>query len=193
VRTALFVPNVVSLVVVALMAQFMLTDQRGIVNVFLEDIGLQNVSWLGSPSLALMTLIAVSVWVFAGYYMLIFLAGLKDIPGELYEAARLDGASSVQCFRHITWPLLKRMSFFVVITATIAAMTGPQAFDLVSVATKGGPANSTSTIVFYIFQQATQFNNYGYAAAIATVLMLVLMAIAGVMFATTRGGRFDVD
>jgi multiple sugar transport system permease protein len=192
IRTAVFLPNVLSLVVVGLIWQFMLVDQRGIANVFLESIGVSGRSWLGDPDTALATLILVSVWVFAGYYMLIFLSGLKDIPREYYEAARLDGASRIGSFRYITWPLLKRTSFFVLLTAIIAAVTGPQAFDLVSVMTNGGPANSTSTVIFYIFQQAVQFNAYGYASAIASVVMLFLMVITGVMFAVTKGGKFDI-
>ena len=192
IRTAVFLPNVLSLVVVGLIWQFMLVDQRGIANVFLESIGMSGRSWLGDPDTALASLILVSVWVFAGYYMLIFLSGLKDIPGEYYEAARLDGASRVDSFRYITWPLLKRTSFFVFLTAIIAAVTGPQAFDLVSVMTGGGPANSTSTVIFYIFQQAIQFNAYGYASAIASVVMVFLIVITGVMFAVTKGGKFDV-
>ncbi|HEY8589646.1 MAG TPA: sugar ABC transporter permease, partial [Naasia sp.] len=193
VRTAVFLPQALSLVVVGLIWQFMLVDERGIVNVVLEAFGADGRSWLGDPSTALATLIFVSVWVFAGYYMLIFLAGLKDIPNELYEAARLDGASSWDAFRHITWPLLKRTSFFVLLTSIIAAVTGPQAFDLVSVTTRGGPANSTSTVIYYIYQQATQFNAYGYASAIAAVVMLVLIVVTGLLFALTRGARFDVS
>jgi multiple sugar transport system permease protein len=192
VRAAVFLPNVLSLVVVGLIWQFILVDQRGIANVFLDSIGLSGRSWLGDPSTALATLIFVSVWVFAGYYMLIFLSGLKDIPREYYEAARIDGASRLASFRYITWPLLKRTSFFVLLTSIIAAVTGPQAFDLVSVMTQGGPANSTSTVIYYIFQQATQFNAYGYAAAIASVVMLVLVLVTGLLFAITRGGKFDV-
>jgi len=192
VRAAVFLPNVLSLVVVGLIWQFMLVDERGIANVFLESLGLSGRSWLGDPDLALATLIGVSIWVFAGYYMLIFLAGLKDIPQEYYDAARIDGASRLHLFRYITWPLLKRTSFFVLLTGTIAAITGPQAFDLVSVMTEGGPANATSTVIFYIFQQATQFNAYGYASAIASVVMLVLIVVTALLFAVTRGAKFDV-
>ncbi len=192
IRTAVFLPNVLSLVVVGLIWQFMLIDQRGIANVFLDSLGISGRSWLGDPDTALATLILVSVWVFAGYYMLIFLSGLKDIPKEYYEAARLDGASRIDSFRYITWPLLKRTSFFVLLTAIIAAVTGPQAFDLVSVMTNGGPANSTSTVIFYIFQQAIQFNSYGYASAIASVVMVILMIVTAIMFLVTKGGKFDV-
>ncbi|MGH3731331.1 MAG: carbohydrate ABC transporter permease [Micromonosporaceae bacterium] len=192
VRASLFLPNVVSLVVVGLLWQFMLVDKRGIVPSVLEPLGLGEISWLGDPTYALITLVVVSIWFLAGYQMLIFLAGLKDIPGEYYDAARVDGASPWHRFRHITWPLLKPTSFFVLITSIVNAVTGLQSLDLVFVMTKGGPANSTSTVVFYTYQQAFQFNNYGYAAAITAVTVGFLVLVTGVMFAVTRGGRFSV-
>ena len=193
VRAALFLPNVVSLVVVGVLWQFMLVDKRGIVPALLTPLGLGEVSWLGDPRYALLTLVLVSIWFLAGYQMLIFLAGLKDIPGEYYDAARVDGASAWQRFRHVTWPLLKPTSFFVLITSIVNAVTGLQAFDLVYVMTKGGPANATSTIVFYTYQQAFQFNNYGYAAAITAVTVGFLVVVTGALFAVTRGGRFHDD
>ena len=119
-------------------------------------------------------MIAVSVWFLMGFYMLIFLGGLQDIPREYYEAARIDGAGPVQSFFRITLPLLQPTSFFVLLVSTVAAVCGSQTFDLVYVMTKGGPANSTSLAIFYIYQQAFLFNEYGYAAAMASVLVLVL-------------------
>jgi multiple sugar transport system permease protein len=125
--------------------------------------------------------------------MLLFLAALKDIDREYLDAARTDGASALQRFRHVIWPLLRPTSFFVAITALVAAVTGLQAFDLVFVLTKGGPDNRTSTLVFYIYQQAFQFGNYGYASAITALLVAFLVVVTGTMFAVTRGGRFHAD
>ena len=125
-----------------------------------------------------------------GFYMLIFLGGLQDIPREYYEAARIDGAGPVQSFFKITLPLLQPTSFFVLLVSTVAAVCGSQTFDLIYVMTQGGPANSTSLAIFYIYQQAFLFNEYGYAAAMASVLVVVLMAITVLMFMLTRGGRF---
>ncbi len=119
VRAALFLPNVVSLVVVGVLWQFMLVDKQGVMTAILDPIGLVDISWLGDPTLALLTLVLISVWFLMGYQMLIFLAGLKDIPGEYYDAARVDGANAWQRFRHITWPLLKPTSFFVLITSIV--------------------------------------------------------------------------
>ncbi len=125
-----------------------------------------------------------------GFYMLIFLGGLHDIPREFYEAARIDGATPAQAFFRITLPLLQPTSFFVLLVSTVTAVCGSQTFDLVYVMTKGGPANSTQLVIFYIYQQAFLFNDYGYAAAMASVLVLALMGLTVLMFSLTRGGRF---
>ncbi|MGH2535129.1 MAG: carbohydrate ABC transporter permease, partial [Thermomicrobiales bacterium] len=192
-RGMLFLPHVVSLVVVGLVWQFMLVDRIGVVNKLFTRLGLDGRSWLGDPDLALGSLLLVTIWFFMGYYMIIFLAGLQEIPREYYEAARIDGASGIETFRSITLPLLKPTSFFVLLTSTVSAVAGTQAFDLVYVMTQGGPANSTSLVIYYIYQQAFQFSHYGYAAAMASFLVVVLMALTGALFAVTKGGRFDFD
>ncbi|MEV0051726.1 sugar ABC transporter permease [Saccharopolyspora shandongensis] len=188
VRAALFLPNAVSLVVIGLLWQFLLADKTGAVG---RLTGLDGVSWLGDPKLALITLVLISVWFLMGYQMLIFLGGLQDIPRELYDAAVIDGSGPWQRFRHVTWPMLRPTSFFVLVTSTINAVTGMQVFDLVFVTTSGGPANATTTVVYYAYQQAFQFGRFGYAAAICALLVLALGAVTGAMFALTRGGRFD--
>ncbi|PKW19414.1 carbohydrate ABC transporter permease [Saccharopolyspora spinosa] len=188
VRAALFLPNAVSLVVIGLLWQFLLTDKTGAVS---RLTGLDGVSWLGDPNLALVTLVLISVWFLMGYQMLIFLGGLQDIPRELYDAAIVDGSGPWQRFRHVTWPMLRPTSFFVLVTSTVNAVTGMQAFDLVFVTTSGGPANATTTVVYYAYQQAFQFGRFSYAAAICALLVVSLGAVTGAMFALTRGGRFD--
>jgi multiple sugar transport system permease protein len=192
-RSMFFLPHVVSLVVIALVWQFLLLDGRGLVNKALRSVGLPSASWLGDPGLALGTVVVVSIWFFMGYYMIIFLAALQDIPRDYYDAARIDGASSVQAFRHVTWPLLKPTSFFVLLISVITGVAGLQAFDLIYVMTSGGPANSTSLAIFYIYEQAFQFNDYGYASAMASALVALLVVLTGTIFALTRGGRFDFD
>lgn len=188
-RTAFFLPYVISLVVVGLLWKYMFDDQVGVVNTTLRSLGFDGVSWLGDPAVALYSVIAVFIWVMMGYYMIIFLAGLQEIPREFYEAARIDGAGPWTRFRTITWPLLRPTSFFVLVMSTVAAVTG--GFELIFVLTEGGPANSTSLAIYYIYQQAFVFGEYGYAAAMGTALVLVMMACAGVLFRITRGGRFD--
>lgn len=188
-RTIFFLPYVVSLVVVGLLWKFMLDDQVGVVNQAFRAVGLKGQSWLGNPSIALLSVIAIFVWVMMGYYMIIFLAGLQEIPQELYEAARIDGAGPWKQFRNITWPLLRPTSFFVLLMSTVAAITG--GFELIFVVTEGGPANATSLAIYYIYQQAFVFGEFGYAAAMGTALVLVMIACSLLIFKVTKGGRFD--
>src|ERR1700733_14767090 len=191
-RTLFFMPYVISLVVVALIWKVMLIDKVGFINRMLELVGLQGRSWLGDPILALGAVLIVTIWFLMGYYMIIFLSGLQEIPREYYEAAKIDGAKPWAMFTKITLPLLRPTSFFVVLVSTVAAVSGSQAFDLIYIMTNGGPANSTSLAVFYIYEQAFKFNNYGYAAAMASTLVVILLAITVVLFALTRGGRFHL-
>lgn len=192
-RTLFFLPHMVSLVVVGLIWQVLLIDKIGVISRLSAAIGLGGLSWLGDPSLALYAIVGVSVWFLMGYYMLIFLSGLQDIPREYLDAARIDGAGPVAAFRHIILPLLRPTSFFVLLVSTVAAVAGAQTFDLVYVMTKGGPANSTSLAIYYIYEQAFQFGEYGYAAAMASVLVIILLAFTAILFRATRGGRFDYD
>ena len=192
-RAMLFLPNVISLVVVALIWKFLLVDRIGVANVLLSKIGLGGRSWLGDPDLALWALLGVTIWFLMGFYMIIFLAGLQEIPREYYDAARIDGAGAWRSFRDITLPLLKPTSFFVLLVSLVAAVAGPQGFDLVYVMTSGGPANATNLTTYYIFDQAFRYSNIGYASAMATFLVLMLLIFSGLLFALTRGGRFDVD
>ncbi len=190
-RSLFFLPQMVSLVVVALIWQVLMVDKIGPINRVLASVGLGGLSWLGDPDLALVSVVVVSLWFLMGFYMLIFLGGLQDIPGEYYEAARLDGAGRIAAFFYITLPLLRPTSFFVILVATVAAVAGGQAFDLIYVMTKGGPANSTELTIYYIYQQAFQYNEFGYAGAMASMLVVVLLALTMLLFRLTRGGRFD--
>ena len=192
-RSLLFMPQTVSLVVVALVWQFMLVDKIGLISRLSSTIGLGGLSFLGDPAIALFAIVFISVWFLMGFYMLIFLGGLQDIPKEYYEAAKIDGAGPVKSFLHITLPLLKPTSFFVLLVSTVAAVCGSQTFDLIYVMTKGGPANSTSLAIYYIYQQAFLFNEFGYAAALASFLVLILLVLTLILFLLTGGGRFAHD
>ncbi|MGN6099824.1 MAG: carbohydrate ABC transporter permease [Devosia sp.] len=193
VRAMFFAPQMVSVVVIAVIWQFFSGDKIGLAARLFSFFGLSGVSILGNPSLALFTVVFVSVWFLMGFYMLIFLGGLQDIPAQYYEAARIDGATARQSFWHITLPLLRPTSFFVLLVSLVAAVAGSQAFDLVYVMTKGGPANSTQMMIIYIYQQAFQYSAFGYAAAMASILVVLLLALTGVLFLLTRGGRFDYE
>jgi multiple sugar transport system permease protein len=169
----------------------MVVDKIGITARLFTLLGLEPVSFLGDPRFALLTITVVSVWFLMGFYMLIFLGGLQDIPREYYEAAKIDGAGPVARFRHITLPLLRPTSFFVLLVSLVAAVAGTQAFDLVYVMTKGGPANSTALLINYIYQQAFQFGAFGYASAMAALLVISLMVVTVAFFLITRGGKFQ--
>lgn len=190
-RSLFFMPQMVSLVVVALVWQVLLVDKIGIVNSAMSSIGLGGISWLGDPTFALFAIVVVSVWFLMGFYMLIFLGGLQDIPKEYYEAAKIDGAGPVSSFFYITLPLLQPTSFFILLVSTVTAVCGFQTFDLIYVMTKGGPANSTQLAIYYIYQQAFLFNDFGYAAALASFLVLILIVMTALLFLLTRGGRFN--
>jgi len=192
IRAMFFAPQMVSVVVIAVVWQFFSGDKIGLAARFFSMFGL-SVSILGNPGLALYTVVFVSVWFLMGFYMLIFLGGLQDIPQQYYEAARVDGARPSQAFWRITMPLLRPTSFFILLVSLVAAVAGSQAFDLVYVMTKGGPANSTQMMIIYIYQQAFQYSAFGYAAAMASILVIVLLALTGVLFLLTRGGRFDFE
>ncbi len=192
-RSFFFAPQMVSLVVIALIAQVMTADKIGVIARLFALVGIHGVSLLGDPNLALYTVVFISVWFLMGFYMLIFLGGLQDIPQQYYEAARMDGAGRIACFLHITMPLLRPTSFFVLLVSLVAAVAGSQAFDLIYVMTRGGPANSTAVLITYIYQQAFQYSAFGYAAAMASLLVVVLMLLTGALFLITRGGRFDYE
>jgi multiple sugar transport system permease protein len=192
-RSMFFVPNVISLVVVGFVWKFMLIDKVGLINQLLQTFGISGISWLGDPNLALWSIIAMTIWFSMGYYMIIFLAGLQEISPEFYEAATLDGASSWQTFWNVTWPLLRPTSFFVLLVSLVSAVAGSQGFDLIYIVTRGGPANSTELGIFYIYEQAFQFNNYGYAAAMASFVVAILLIATIIMFAVTKGGSFESD
>src|SRR5699024_3454681 len=179
------------IVVVSMVWQFMLTDRTGVIATVLSSIGIEGISFLGDPKYALGTVIAVTIWLQMGYYMIIFLAGLQDIPGELYEAARIDGAGAWARCRRVTLALLPPTSVFVLVPALVAVVTG--GLGMIFVPPSGVQANSTSLLIFYIYQQALLFGDLGYAAAVGSVLVAFLLLISAVMFLVTRGGRFSHD
>lgn len=143
----------------------------GLLNVILKSFGLEPLGWLTDSSLALYSLVIVSVWKSIGYYTLIFIAGLRSIPKDLYEAAELDNSSGFRTFSKITLPMLSPTIFFVVITSFIACF---KVFETIAIMTNGGPANSTNTIVYYIYQYGFRFFKIGYASAAGVILLLII-------------------
>jgi len=174
-RSAFFAPYMVSLVVASVIWSFMLEDPAGVINSVIGWLGIPPQPWLGSTRLALTSVILVTLWQSVGYSMIIFLAGLQDIPAVYYEAARMDGAGAWQRFRSITLPLLNRTSVFVLLISFIGAF---QLFDPIFVMTKGGPADATTTAVYYIYQQAFQFLQLGYASALSVALFAIILVFS---------------
>lgn len=175
VRSMLFIPVVSSLVVAAVVWRAVLGTDRGLVNSFLEFLGLSGINFLGDPNLALVAIILVTVWKNIGYFLVIYYAGIQAIPAELYEASAVDGASRTQQLLGITIPSLRPITLLVVILGTIWSF---QVFDLVYVMTGGGPGGATSTIVMRLYQAGFENFQMGYASAMAMVLFLIVVAIA---------------
>ena len=166
-RTAYFIPSITSLVAVGLGFRW-LFQTVGPVNALLEWLGFAPIPWLGSTTWAMPILILLSSWKQLGFNMVVFLAGLQTIPQSRYEAAELDGANSWQKFWYITLPGLRPTLIFATITTAIFTL---RSFEQVYIITGGGPLNSTSLLVYYIYEQAFALFDFGYAAAAATVLL----------------------
>lgn len=179
-RTILYLPSVSSTIAVGIVWIWLLDPQFGVVNHLLRLAGFSNPpNWLGSVTWAKPALILMHIWQYAGYYMVIFLAGLQGIPQQLYEAAVLDGASKWQKFWKITLPLLSPTMFFVVVMKMIGVFN---IFEQPFIMTNGGPSGSTQTIVYYIYSNAFQWFNMGYASAVAWVLFLIVFGVTYLQF-----------
>jgi multiple sugar transport system permease protein len=172
-RTIYFAPVVTTLVAVAVVFRFLYNPQFGMFNRLLAIVGLPPVDWLGNPHWAMPAIILVAVWKNFGYNMIIFIAGLQNIPEELYEAARIDGAGTWRQFRHVTLPMLGPTFLFVGIVTAIGYL---QLFAEPYVMTHGGPLNKTLSAVMMMYEQGFRWWRMGYAAAIAFILFLVIAA-----------------
>ena len=184
-RIAAFTPYVLMSTVVGVLWTWLLEKDFGLVNVYLEQLGIAGQPWLVSQDVAMYGIILTTIWWTVGYGMVLFLAGLQDIPAELYEAARIDGASSWRLLQHITLPLLAPTTFVVLMLTIINSF---QVFDQVYVMTSGGPGTATLTLVQYIYTTAFQNLRMGYGAAIATLLFAILIVFALVQAYLYRRG-----
>lgn len=171
-RTLYFMPVISNIVAIALLWKWIYAE-IGPMNRLLMFLGVTNPpNWLGDPIWARISIIIMDVWKGAGYNMLLYLAALQQIPSYLYEAAEIDGANSLQQFWYVTWPLLAPANFFILIMGIIG---GFQAFGSQYVLTGGGPAGATTTLVYYIYNNAFQWFKMGYAATISVVLLILIM------------------
>jgi ABC-type sugar transport system permease subunit len=171
-RVFFFSPVVTSMVVVAILWTFLYNVDNGLINNALNFFGIENQPFLLSPDQAMNSIIFMSIWQAAGFQMMIFLAGLKDVPEELYEAAEIDGANVWQKFRNVTLPSIQHVTGFVLIITTIQAF---RLFIQPYVMTNGGPSDSTKTMVFMLYENGFQFRDVGYSSAIAVVFFLVVI------------------
>lgn len=176
-RTIYFVPTVTSMVVVAVIWAF-LYHPEGLINMILSSMTFgrwQPLDFLNNPQWAFPAIMVLSIWQGAGFQMLIYLAGLQNIPQSLYEASYIDGANRWKQFLYITLPQLKNTTTFVVISTTILAF---KLFDQIQILTRGGPRNSTYTMVLYIYNQGFTRRNIGYASAITVIFFLIVLGIS---------------
>ena len=187
VKSALFIPVIASAVLVGTLWSMLLTP-RGPVNTMLGLLGLDTVNWLGGKISSLLSVSMVSVWKNIGYFLVIFYAGIMDIPASHYEAAKVDGATGLQQFFYITLPSLSSVTYLVVTLGTIWSF---QVFDIVYTMTGGGPGLSTVTLVLTIYNAAFKEYNMGYASAVALLMFLFVIIIQALQKSLVRTGRED--
>ncbi|HUG41631.1 MAG TPA: sugar ABC transporter permease [Longimicrobiales bacterium] len=182
-RTVYFAPFVTTLVAVAIVWRYMYHTRYGLLNYTLGLAGIDPIDWLGDPRWAMPAIIVLAVWKNFGYNMLIFIAGLQSIPEELYEAARIDGASALRRFWHITLPALGPVMLFVSVITMIGFF---QLFAEPYVMTQGGPLRATTSIVLFMYEEGFRWWRMGFAAAIAFVLFLVILVFTLIQFHLQR-------
>ena len=182
-RTSLFAPVVTTVVAVAVIWRYLLHTRYGLLNYALGHFGIEPVDWLGDPDWAMPAIILFAVWKNFGYNMIIFLAGLQNVPEELYEAARIDGARSVQQFRFVTVPALAP-TILLVSVLTIAGYF--QLFAEPYVMTQGGPVQSTTSVLYFMYEEGFKWWNLGSASAVAFMLFLLMFAVTALQLYVVR-------
>lgn len=182
-RLLFFLPVVTSAVAMSLVWQYIFDPTYGPLNEMLQALGLPALGWIMSPKLSLLSIIIVMLWQGMGYYSIIYLAGLQAIPEDYYEAGKIDGASAWQRFRHITLPLLKPTSLFVLVMVGINSF---HAFTQFFVITNGGPADSSNVLGLYIYQTAFEFLNMGKASAMSVILFVLVLGFSVIQLKIMR-------
>ena len=187
-RLAYFLPVVTTLVAIAIVWRYVYHPEFGLMNYFLRIFGIKPVDWLGDPRFAMPAIILMAVWKNFGYNMIIFTAGLQNIPGELYEASWIDGANRWKQFIHVTLPLLSPTTLFVSITTVIGYF---QLFAEPYVMTQGGPLNSTLSIVLLMYNEGFKWWKMGYSASIAFTLFFIVLIITLIQLKLQKGIKID--
>jgi len=175
-----FAPHVISGAAIAAVWLFIFDPKYGLSRIVFDAVGAQAPAWTTDAKWALPALLIVSIWKGVGFVAIVYLAAMQGLPADVLEAAKLDGAGRFHSFTKVVLPLLSPTTFFLVITQTIGAF---QAFDIIAVMTGGGPASATTTLSWFIYDQAFQRSNVGYSAAAGTIMFAILMAITALQFA----------
>lgn len=181
-RTIYYVPQITSWITLSMIWNYLLNPTYGVINYLLSIVGIQKLGWFSDPKLAMPAMIGIAVWRNVGYDVVILLAALQNIPSSLYESASMDGANELQKFVKITFPMLVPTIVYIVVITGIFSL---QAFDQIYQLTKGGPSESTITVVYSIYQQAFSFGHMGYASAQACVLFMIIFLLSFISLRTT--------
>jgi multiple sugar transport system permease protein len=178
-RAIYFTPFITMMVAAAILWRWIYDLEIGLINYLLGFLHIHKIAWLGNANIAMASLIIVSGWKNMGFSMAIFLAGLQNIPRTFYESAEMDGAGALRKFTNVTMPLLSPTMFFIIVISLIGSL---QAFDIIYIMTRGGPNLATSTMVYYIYQNAFQDFRMGYASTVAWILFVIILAATLVQF-----------
>ena len=178
-QTAIFTPHIISMISIALIWIWLMDPNYGLLNVILKALGLKPLKWLQSSDTSLMSITLVSIWKSVGYYTILLIAALQNIPAEIYEAADLDNAGKFTTLRKITFPMISPQIFFSLIVMTIGSF---KVFETVRVMTNGGPNNSTNTLVFMIYEEVFQNARVGHGAAVGVVLVAIVAVLTAIYF-----------
>ncbi|WP_046213302.1 carbohydrate ABC transporter permease [Paenibacillus wulumuqiensis] len=190
-RVIYYVPVISSLAAISILWQWAYNGDYGLVNQFLGLFGIKGPNWLANTATVKPAIILMTIWKGLGFSMLLYLAALQSVSRTYYEAAELDGASGFSMFRHITWPMVKPVTFFLVVTNIIG---GSQIFTEINIMTPtGGPEYSSATVVFYIWQKAFENLQMGYASAMAVILGLFIFIVTLIQFKMNERSSFDMD
>ncbi|AKL95904.1 ABC-type sugar transport system, permease component [Clostridium aceticum] len=178
-RTFFFYPTVIPMIAIANIWLFIYTPEYGLLNHILSWVGVGRVNWLGNPNIVMWAMIIMVIWKESGFFMIFYLAGLQNISRELYEAAEIDGASSITVFTKITFPLLMPTTLFIFI---IALTNSFKLVDHLVIMTQGGPNNASNLLLYYIYETAFKFWDQGVASALTVIMLVIMVIIASIQF-----------
>lgn len=190
IRGVVMLPYLIANVIVALVWYWLADYNLGLINSAMDAIGLDRIGFFGDQQYAMTTIALVNVWRHLGYTTLLIFAGLQAIPGDVYEAAAVDGAGEWRVFRSITLPLLRPVLAFVLVVTVVGSF---QIFDTIAVTTQGGPVDATNAITYYIYDRAFTRFDFGYASALSVILMFILAVIALVQMRVLRANQSDLE